>query len=108
MNYERKIKANFIYISVFPNNGCNGSIIVLHALCELIDRMKTRWINKIPLDKKHLPYKWTENLISNGKIGGVMLVFIEGFTETEINNKVKAIKDFCKELKKSEDLNIEK
>lgn len=61
--------------------------------------MKTRFINKIPLDKKHLPYKWMENLISNGKIGGVMLVFVEGFSENEINTKVKLIKEFCETLK---------
>lgn len=40
-----------------------------------------------------------ENLISNGKLGGVMLVFVEGFSEAEINNKVKAITEFCKTIK---------
>lgn len=61
--------------------------------------MKTRFINKIPLSTKHLPYKWIEGLVSNGKIGGVMLVFIEGFTETEIKYKTDEIKKFCKTLK---------
>ena len=40
-----------------------------------------------------------ENLVSNGKIGGVMLVFIEGFTETEIRYKTGEIKKFCQTLK---------
>ena len=61
--------------------------------------MKTRWFNKIQIDNKNLPYRWQENLVSNGKIGGVMLVFVEGFTETEIKGKVKQIKDLCKILK---------
>lgn len=61
--------------------------------------MRTRYINKIPLDKDQIPNKWMENLVSNGKFGGVMLVFIEGFTETEIAYKVKSIKEFCKTLK---------
>jgi len=61
--------------------------------------MKTRWFNKIQIDNKNLPYRWQENLVSNGKFGGVMLVFVEGFTETEIKGKVKQIKDLCKILK---------
>lgn len=61
--------------------------------------MKTRFINKIKLDKKNIPYKWIENLVSNGKIGGVMLVFIEGFSEAEIAAKKEAVKEFCKTLK---------
>lgn len=61
--------------------------------------MKTRFINKIPINNKYLPNKWMENLVSNGKIGGVMLVFIEGFTELEIKEKTKKLNDFCKTLK---------
>ena len=61
--------------------------------------MKTRFINKIALDKDQIPNKWMENLVSNGKIGGVLLVFIEGFSETEIKAKTKDIKDFCKTIK---------
>ena len=66
--------------------------------------MKTRFINKIGLDKKNIPYKWMENLVSNGKFGGVMLVFVEGFTQTEIDNKVKAIINFCKSIKRGGDI----
>lgn len=40
-----------------------------------------------------------ENLVSNGKIGGVMLVYIEGFTQKEIEYKTKEIKQFCETLK---------
>lgn len=61
--------------------------------------MKTRFINKIALDKDQIPNKWMENLVSNGKIGGVLLVFIEGFSEAEIKAKTKDIKDFCKTIK---------
>lgn len=43
-----------------------------------------------------------ENLVSNGKIGGVMLVFIEGFTETEIRYKTDEIKKFIKILRGGE------
>lgn len=61
--------------------------------------MRTRYINKIQIDQKNIPYKWMENLVSNGKIGGVLLVYVEGFTQTEIDTKTKAIKEFCKTLK---------
>lgn len=61
--------------------------------------MKTRYINKIQIDNKNIPYKWMEELVSNGKIGGVMLVYVEGFTEKEIEYKTKEIKQFCKTLK---------
>jgi hypothetical protein len=61
--------------------------------------MKTRFVNKLSLDKKYLPHKWMENLVSNGKIGGVILVFVEGFTEKEIKHKTKLIQDFCKTVK---------
>lgn len=61
--------------------------------------MRTRFVKKIQIDRWNLPYKWMDSLISNGKIGGVMLVYVEGFTETEINTKVRLIKDFCTGLK---------
>jgi len=61
--------------------------------------MRTRYINKIALDNKNIPYKWMEGLVSNGKFGGVMLVFIEGFTEKEIKYKTGEIKKLCKTLK---------
>lgn len=64
--------------------------------------MKTRYINKIQLDSRNIPYKWMDNLVSNGKFGGVMLVFVEGFTENEIKTKVGKIKDFCNSLKEAQ------
>lgn len=68
--------------------------------------MKTRFVNKIALEEKNLPYKWMEHLVSNGKIGGCMLVFIEGFSESEINRKTKQIKDFCKSIKEGGETNM--
>lgn len=55
-------------------------------------------MRKIGLYQEHIPYKWEEGLMSEQKIGGVMLVFLSGKNKTEINNKVKAIKNFCKIL----------
>ncbi len=55
--------------------------------------------NQIFIENKNIPYKWGENLVAEGKIGGVMLVFLEGKNKKEINEKVKAIKKFSKEFK---------
>ena len=68
--------------------------------------MKTRFINKIALEEKNIPYKWMEHLVSNGKIGGCMLVFLEGFSEAQINYKVKRIKDLCKILKEGGEIDM--
>ena len=61
--------------------------------------MKTRYIKKIELEREHIPPNWMEKLVSNGKIGGVMLVFLEGFSESEIAYKKKVVAEFCKSIK---------
>ena len=60
--------------------------------------MKRRYLPKIQMDRKHFPYNWEQNLVSNQKIGGVFLVFLEGKDTKEIDYKVKLIKDFCKTI----------
>jgi hypothetical protein len=54
---------------------------------------------RIKLDNKDVPYHWKERLISEGKIGGVFLVFLEGKNSQEIKNKAKKLKVFCGGLK---------
>lgn len=58
-------------------------------------------MTRIPIDSKFIPLRWEENLVKNQKIGGVMLVFLEGKDTKEIDKKVKLTKQFCKQLKKS-------
>ena len=41
--------------------------------------------------------------MKNGKLGGVLFVFVDGISRSEVDIKVKKIKDFCKELKKEGD-----
>lgn len=60
--------------------------------------MKTRNLPRIQLDDKHLPYRWQQGLVSRQEIGGVMLLFLSGKTNKEIDFKVKEIKKFCKTL----------
>ena len=56
---------------------------------------------RIKLEVKHIPYKWQERLVAEKKLGGVMLVFLEGKIKKEINDKQKKIKNFCKQLHKA-------
>lgn len=39
-----------------------------------------------------------EKLVADQKTGGVFLVFLSGKNNTEIKDKVKCIKEFCKTL----------
>ena len=55
---------------------------------------------RIKLEAKYVPYKWQEKLVREQKLGGVMLIFLEGKTKKEIKAKEKEIKSFCKELNK--------
>jgi len=61
--------------------------------------MKTVRLPKIALEARNIPFRWMDTLVANRKIGGVLLVFLEGKNNSEIKRKVKAIKKFCKELK---------
>lgn len=62
--------------------------------------MKATIMNTIGLYPKHIPTGWMEDLVANQKIGGVMLVFVEGKDKEEIEYKTKQIEEFCKTLKK--------
>jgi len=53
---------------------------------------------KIKLPKKHLPYKWQETLVENQLIGGVLLVFVSGKDDKEIEEKTERIKAFCNSM----------
>lgn len=57
------------------------------------------WVDTIDLESKHLPRNWQKRLFSEGKVGGVMFIFIEGESRGVIKTKVDKIKDFCKTLK---------
>ena len=56
-------------------------------------------ITRISLEEIFLPYKWMEHLVAENKIGGVLLVFLEGKNKNELREKTKEIKKFCKQLK---------
>lgn len=59
----------------------------------------TRWNDsKIVLRDIDIPYHWQERLVAEGKIGGVFLVFLEGYTKKELQIKSKQVKDFCKTI----------
>jgi len=62
--------------------------------------MSKQFNPRIKLEAKYVPYKWQENLVREQKLGGVMLIFLEGKTKKEIEAKEKEIKSFCKELNK--------
>ena len=61
--------------------------------------MKTKWMPKMPIDIKNMPFKWQERLLNEGKIGGVMLVFIEGISREQVGKKASEVREFCKKLK---------
>lgn len=58
------------------------------------------WIDTINIESKHLPRNWQKRLFSQGKVGGVLFVFIEGESRGVIKTKVDKIKSFLKTLKK--------
>lgn len=62
--------------------------------------MKNRWRPTIRVNKKHLPKSWQEKLIKDGKLGGVLLVLVEGTSREEVDKKVVKIKEFCTNLKR--------
>lgn len=56
-------------------------------------------IGTVGIEAQYFPFKWKERLLEEGKIGGVMFVFLEGESHEEIKVKVGKIQDFCKQLK---------
>ena len=61
--------------------------------------MANRWRPTIMVNKKHLPKSWQEKLIKDGKLGGILLVLVEGTSREEVDKKVIKIKEFCTNLK---------
>lgn len=58
--------------------------------------------SSIELHEQDVPLDWQYDLLKCQKIGGVFLVFMSGKTQKELKDKSKALKDFCKNLKKGQ------
>ena len=53
-------------------------------------------MNKIKVDAKYMPVDWDKELMANQRVGGLLLVFLSGKDKTELKDKVKKIRRFCK------------
>ena len=59
---------------------------------------------KINLEPHQIPPRWSEYLMENQLVGGVLLVFIEGKDVEEVRKKALTIEEFTKSFKKKKDL----
>ena len=54
----------------------------------------------VKIEDRHIPYSFTKKIMT-GQKGGLFLVFVNGKTLYEINNKIKRIKQFIRQEIKS-------
>lgn len=57
--------------------------------------------SKIKIDKKHIPDEYINHLLS-GKVGGLVLVFLNADNQNKLKRKFKKLVQYCKELNKEE------
>lgn len=53
----------------------------------------------IHVEEANIPNGWFQKLVAEQKVGGLLLVYLSGKDNNELETKKKLIVDFCKTLK---------